>query len=173
MTEEQYRSAANFWKEKERKEMPAEQLKPVVEEYLAGSSVCALATGYGEFVRCTPLEYSYHDGKFWIFTEGGEKFVGLGKNGNVSLAVFEKDPNFGSLRSVQVMARAEIVEPMSSEYVAHAEYKKIPVAALRRLADEGHPMHLLRITPVRMDVLFSDFKKQGYDSRQVLNFEEK
>ena len=173
MNTSDYRAAANFWKDKETNTMPTAELKNIVEEYLRESNICALATGTGDYVRCTPLEYSYHDGKFWIFTEGGEKFVGLGKNGNVSLAVFEKDPSFGSLRSVQVMGCAEIVEPMSSEYVAHAEYKKIPVAALRRLADEGHPMHLLRITPVRMDVLFSDFKKQGYDSRQVLNFEEK
>ena len=170
MTTEEYKSAANFWKDKERKEMPAEQLKQIVEEYLVSSSVCALATGYGDYVRCTPLEYSYHDGKFWIFTEGGEKFIGLEKNDNVSLAVFDKNPSFGELKSVQIMGKAEIIEPMSAVYIAHAEYKKIPIAALQKLADQGHPMHLLCITPVKADVLFSDFKKQGYDSRQMLDF---
>ena len=156
--------------EKEVKEMPVEQLKPVVEDFLRDSTVCALATGTGDYVRCTPLEYSYHDGQFWIFTEGGEKFIGLEKNRNVSLAVFEKNPNFGELKSVQVMGTAKLIEPMSAAYVAHAEYKKIPLAALQKLADQGHPMHLLCIAPVRMDVLFSDFKKQGYDSRQKLDF---
>ena len=170
MTTEEYKQAANFWKEKEKKEMPAGQLKPIVEEYLAESSVCALATGAVDYVRCTPLEYSFHDGKFRIFTEGGEKFIGLEKNKNVSLAVFDKNPAFGELKSVQVMGRAEIIELMSKEYVAHSEYKKIPLAALQKLADEGHPMHLLCITPTRMDVLFSDFKKQGYDSRQAIDF---
>ena len=171
MTTEEYRTAVDFWKSKERKEMPVEQLKPVVEEFLHNSSVCALATGTGDYVRCTPLEYSFHDGKFWIFTEGGEKFIGLEKNKNVSLAVFEKNPGFGELKSVQVMGVAKVIEPMSGEYVAHAEYKKIPVAALQKLADQGSPMHLLCIRPVRMDVLFSDFKKQGYNSRQVLKYE--
>lgn len=70
--------------------MPSEQLKLVVEEFLHNSFVCALATGTNDYVRCTPLEYSYHDDCFWIFTEGGEKFIGLEKNKNVSLAVFEK-----------------------------------------------------------------------------------
>ena len=121
-------------------------------------------------MRCTPLEYSYHDGQFWIFTEGGEKFIGLEKNKNVSLAVFEKNPNFGELKSVQVMGTAKLIEPMSAAYIAHAEYKKIPLAALQKLADQGHPMHLLCIAPVHMDVLFSDFKKQGYDSRQKIDF---
>ena len=170
MTTEEFKSAAKFWKEKECTEMPAEQLKAVVEEYLGSSSVCALATGSGDYVRCTPLEYSYHDGKVWIFTEGGEKFIGLEKNDNVSLAVFDKNPSFGELKSVQIMGRADIIEPMSEVYIAHAEYKKIPVTALQNLADQGHPMHLICITPVRMDVLFSDFKKQGYDSRQVLDY---
>ena len=168
MNTEEFRAAANFWKNKERREMPAEQLKPIVEEYLAGSAICALATGANDFVRCTPLEYSYHDGKFWIFTEGGEKFIGLEKNNHVSLAVFEKNPNFGELKSVQVMGKAEIIKPMSETYVAHAEFKKIPVSALQKLAEQGHPMYLLCIEPTRMDVLFSDFKKQGYDSRQTL-----
>lgn len=170
MTTEEYKKAADFWKEKECKEMPVEQLKPVVEDFLHDSTVCALATGTGDYVRCTPLEYSYHDGQFWIFTEGGEKFIGLEKNRNVSLAVFEKNPNFGELKSVQVMGTAKLIEPMSAAYVAHAEYKKIPLAALQKLADQGHPMHLLCIAPARMDVLFSDFKKQGYDSRQKLDF---
>ncbi len=170
MTPEEYKQAADFWNEKESKAMPVEELKPIVEEFLGGNSVCALATGAGDFVRCTPLEYSYHDGCFWIFTEGGEKFVGLSKNKNVSLAVFEKNPDFGELKSVQVMGAAELVEPMSADYVAHAEYKKVPVTALQKLVGQGHPMYLLRITPSRMDVLFSAFKKQGYDSRQKLDF---
>ena len=173
MTTAEYKKAADFWKVKECKEMPLEQLKPVVEEFLRNSAVCALATGTGDYVRCTPLEYSYHDGQFWIFTEGGEKFIGLEKNKNVSLAVFEKNPDFGELKSLQVMGTAKLIEPMSSEYIAHAEYKKIPAAAFQKLADQGHPMHLLCITPVRMDALFSDFKKQGYDSRQKLDFTQK
>ena len=84
--------------------------------------------------------------------------------------MFDKNPSFGELKSVQIMGRADIIEPMSEVYIAHAEYKKIPVTALQNLADQGHPMHLICITPVRMDVLFSDFKKQGYDSRQVLDY---
>ena len=49
-------------------------------ESLHGNVVCALAAGIGDYVRCTLLEYSYHDGEFWIFTEGGEKFIGLERN---------------------------------------------------------------------------------------------
>lgn len=95
MTSEEYKKAVDFWKAKECKEMLSDQLKLVVEEFLhnssiCNSSICALATETDDYVRCTPLEYSYHDGCFGIFTESGEKFIGLEKNKNVSLAVFEK-----------------------------------------------------------------------------------
>lgn len=164
MTQEQYESAANFWKNKECVEMPKDELKAKIDAYLQENNTCALATGTGDYVRCTPLEYSYHDGKFWIFSEGGEKFIGLAKNDHVSLAVFDKYNGFGSLKSIQVMGTVKIIEPFSEEYNAHAEYKKIPIAALKKL---DHPMNLLCIQPVQMEALFSEFKKEGYDSRQT------
>ena len=166
MKPEEYKKAINFWNKNECKAMPVDALNSAVEEFLSSSAVCALATGAGDYVRCTPLEYSYHDGKFWIFTEGGEKFIGLEKNKNVSLAIFDKNPNFGELKSVQVTGMTELIEPMSDEYLSHAEYQKVPIAALQKLADKGETMYLLCVTPIKMDVLFSDFKKQGYDTRQ-------
>lgn len=68
------------------------------------------------------------------------------------------------------MGKNVIIEPMSVEYVAHAEYKKVPFADFQELADQGPPMHLLCIVPIRANVLFSNFKKHGYDSRQVLDY---
>ncbi len=168
MTHDEYREATEFWNSKECKAMPMEQLKPIVDEFLSSNAVCALATGYGSFVRCTPLEYSYHDGKIWIFTEGGEKFIGLEKNNGVSLAIYENNPKFNELKSIQIQGITEIIEPMSKLYIAHANYKKIPVSALQKLLEQGHAMHLLCITPTKMDILFSELKKQGYDIRQRL-----
>ncbi len=170
MNEQEYAEAAEYWKKHECAEMPAEELRRFAEGLLAEKRVCALATGAGDFVRCTPLEYSFHDGSVWIFTEGGEKFVGLAKNPNVCLAVYDQDPGFGALRSIQVTGKAELVEPMSEAYIAHAEHKKVPVAALQKLADEGRPMHLIRIRPTHADVLCSKFKEQGYSSRQSLSW---
>lgn len=93
-------------------------------ESLHGNVVCALAAGIGDYVRCILLEYSYHDGQFWIFTEGGEKFIGLERNKNVSLAVFEKPPDFGALKSVLVMGTAKLIEPMLFEVPGFDEYSE-------------------------------------------------
>lgn len=167
MTQEQFKQAAEYWNKKDRKLMPEEQVKEVVENYISDNNVCALATGTGDYVRCTPLEYSYHDGKFWIFSEGGEKFIGLAKNQNVCLAIFDGYDGFHNLKSIQVMGKAEIIEPFSERYNAHAQYKKIPISALEKLVT---PMNLICVTPTKIEALFSDFKKDGYDVRQTLNF---
>lgn len=167
MTQEQFQKAAQYWKNKEQLAMPREALEQAVYNYINENNTCALATGTGTYVRCTPIEYSFHDGKFWMFSEGGEKFIGLEKNENVCLAIYDKYDGFGKLKSVQVMGKAELVEPFSDSYKAHAEYKKIPLAALEKLES---PMNLICVTPVKMEVLFSDFKKEGYSSRQTLEF---
>lgn len=165
MTHEQYEQAAQFWNKKEQIQIPEKSLKQAVEKYILENNTCALATGTRDYVRCTPIEYSYHDGKFWLFSEGGEKFIGLEKNQNVCLAIYDKYNGFGNLKSVQVMGKAEIIEPFSDKYNTHAEYKKIPLSTLKKL---NPPMNLICITPVKIEALFSEFKKEGYSSRQTL-----
>ena len=167
MTHEQFKEAAQYWDKKDETPMPEAALKQAVYDYIKANNTCALATGAGDYVRCTPIEYSFHDDKFWLFSEGGRKFIGLETNPNVCLAIFDKYDGFGNLKSVQVMGKAELVEPFSDAYNAHAEYKKIPLAALKKLPT---PMNLICVTPTEIDALFSDFKKAGYSSRQSIKF---
>ena len=167
MTHEQYKDAAQYWDKKEPVPMPEAELKKAVDDYIKANNTCALATGTGDYVRCTPIEYSFHDGKFWMFSEGGKKFIGLETNPNVCLAIFDKYDGFGNLKSLQVMGKAELVEPFSDAYNAHAAYKKIPLTALEKLPT---PMNLIRVTPTEINALFSDFKKNGYGSRQTIVF---
>lgn len=66
MTNEEYKAAARYWDEKDAKSIKLDQnqLKTMVEEYILANNTCALATGAWEYVRCTPIEYSWHDGSF-------------------------------------------------------------------------------------------------------------
>ena len=167
MTHEQYKDAAQYWDKKESIPMPKAELKKAVYDYIKSNNTGALATGAGDYVRCTPIEYGFHDDKFWMFSEGGKKFVGLETNPNVCLAIFDKYDGFGNLKSLQVMGKAELVEPFSAAYNAHAEYKKISLTALEKLPT---PMNLICVTPTEINALFSDFKKDGYGSRQTIIF---
>lgn len=165
MTDEQFDSAESFWtrKDAETKKMPEAELKARIDEFLSSYSVIALATASDDFIRCTPLEYSWHDGAIWIFTEGGLKFRALRKNTHVAAAVFETQAEFGALRSLQIEGEAEFPKPFSDEYNKAAEAKHIPIAALKKLPET---MWLIKITPQSCTLLDSSLKKLGYGSRQ-------
>lgn len=164
MTHEEFEKAAHYWDNKEQTAMPEEALKQAVLKYIGENNTCALATGTGDYVRCTPIEYSFHDGKFWMFSEGGRESSSDWKRTVTSALPFTT--------SMMVLAISEacrspaMVEPFSEEYNTHAAFKKIPLDALKKLPS---PMNLFCVTPTRIDALFSDFKKDGYSVRQVLH----
>lgn len=170
-TPETLAKAARYWDEKDADSvrLDSETLRAMVEDYIKANNTCALATGSGDYVRCTPIEYSYHDGCFWMFSEGGRKFIGLAENRNVCLAIYDKYEGFGKLHGVQVMGKAALIEPFSPPYLDHAAYKKISLDFLKNLKC---PMHLICVHPTRIDCLFSDFKELGCAPRQTLVLEQ-
>ena len=146
--------ASRFWIDKEAASKVAPDAREKLENFIKEHKVCALATGAGGYVRCTPIEYNFIDGMVYLFSEGGMKFKGL-KDG------------FGELHSAQISGAAEIVEPFSEEYLKLLQYKHIPEEMIRKMPE---PMHLIKITPVEADFLDTDFKKDGYDARQKVVF---
>jgi general stress protein 26 len=164
-----YEQAASYWEKQDAaaKKMDRDTLAARAEEFLAAHNTCALATGHGTHVRCTPIEYTYRQGCFWLLSEGGEKFRNLKENDNVCLAVYDGYKGFGTLAGMQVTGKAQLIEPWSEPYRDLLRWKKIPEAALRGL---DHPMYLIRVTPVHIDFLHSDFKKLGFSTRQQLDF---
>ena len=69
--------------------MPTDALKARIDDFLAAHNTLALATGCGNWVRCTPLEYLRVNGALYILTEGGLKFKGIWWNGAISAAVYD------------------------------------------------------------------------------------
>ncbi|MGN0076517.1 MAG: pyridoxamine 5'-phosphate oxidase family protein [Parafannyhessea sp.] len=167
MTPQEFDEAETYWtsREADSKRMPQDELRKAVDGFLSSHNTCALACGAGDFVRCTPLEYAYRDGAFWIFSEGGLKFRALRRNTNVSLAVFEPYSGFGKLESAQVTGTVTIVDPGSPEFAKAAAEKGIPANMLDKLRSR---LHLIKVEPTRIDYLCSALKEHGYDPRQWL-----
>jgi len=165
MWEMDYDTAASYWTEKARDsaKMELETLKERIDSFITGHNTCALATASADMVRCTPIEYNYLDGIFYLFSEGGLKFKALKENRRVGMAIYEPYDGFGNLKSLQVEGNAEIIEPFSDEYMKLLEYKKISVEAIKKMP---HPMNLIKIVPDSFDYLDSDLKKDGFDIRQ-------
>lgn len=166
MTDLQFTQAQSFWTRKDETEnkMDSADVYAWLDSFLSSHNVLALATGAGDYVRCTPLEYTWHNNALWIFTEGGLKFKGLKENKNVAAAVFDTNASFGGLKSLQIEGAAEIVKLFSEEYNAAAAFRKIPIETLKKLPE---PMWLLKITPTEITCLNSDWKNEGFGSRQI------
>ena len=168
MTEIEFKEASAYWEEHDRTAKAADEayIEASIEKFITGHNTCALATGCGDFVRCTPIEYMWKDGCFWLFSEGGLKFKALEKNSNVSLAIFDQYGGFGNLGGMQVTGVADVVDESSEVYDRMLQDKHVSREALRK---SGHVLHLIRITPTRMDILSSEFRKDGLDSRQHID----
>ena len=158
----------NYWvnKDKTSTHMEPEKLLKHIENFIKEHNTCALATSANDIVRCTPIEYNYIDGNFYLLSEGGRKFRGLYTNENVSLAIYESYQGFGELAGMQIMGKTQIIEPFSDEYNKVLEYKKIPRTAIEKMP---YPMNLIKVIPTEIDFLNSKFKEEGCDSRQHLN----
>lgn len=173
MDHKEFEEAARYWTDRdteapEDRLMPAGELREAVNAFLSGHDTCALATCADGTPRCTPLEYGWHDGAIWIFSEGGRKFRGLEPTSGrhaapVSLAVFEPYAGFGKLRSLQVQGEAEVVDPASPEFARAAEAKHIPAERVPKLASM---IHLVKVTPLAFDYLDSSLKQRGLATRQ-------
>lgn len=165
MNHDEYQLAADYWTSKEvnANRMPEAELRSELDAFFKSHNTLALATGWGDYVRCTPLEYTYRAGAFWVFTEGGLKFRGLEHNSNVSLAVFDPYSGFGSINSAQVMGTTVVVDPESLEFEDAAAAKGLTGKTLDKVRSS---LHLLKIVPTRIDYLSSALRQRGYDVRQ-------
>lgn len=145
------------------KPMPKGELQQFIVDFLQAHNTCALASGYDTFIRCTPIEYQYIDGAIYLITEGGLKFIGMLQNKAISLTVYEPYQTMQELKSVQVTGHWSMVEEDSKEYENVFAHRKIPMAVVKRIPIS---MNVVKIVPVKYEVLHTDLKKIGYDSKQ-------
>ncbi len=129
-----YKEAATYWEQKDAQaiQMERSSLLKKMEAFILAHNTCALACGNGDFVRCTPIEYTYKDHTFWMLSEGGLKFQALEGNSNVCLAIYDAYEGFGKLGGMQVTGKAELIEPWSAEYLELLAFKKIKAENLKK-----------------------------------------
>lgn len=159
----------NFWVEQQKtaKHMDRGQALAHIVNFIQNHNTCALATGYGDYVRCTPIEYTYMDGCFYLYSEGGAKFIGLEKNQNVSLSIFEYYGDKNDSHGLQVMAEAELFPPRCELFKKVLAFKGIPYDVMKAAKVD---VCLIRITPKSYEMYDTDFVKAGYDVRQIVTF---
>ncbi len=165
-----YKKASQYWIEKDKtsKKVEKEELLKRIEAFILSHNTMALATGYQDEVRCTPIEYNYYDGNFYLFSEGGLKFKYLENNRNVAASIFEGYTGFSSIHSLQIQGRVEIIEEDSEEFSYVAKRKGINIDAIKKM---GGSFHLIKLIPASYNFLDSSLKKDGYSNRQEYIFD--
>ncbi|HWQ20022.1 MAG TPA: flavodoxin domain-containing protein, partial [Methanotrichaceae archaeon] len=153
------------YKDGKGKKMPRDDLKPLVEKFLLSHNTCALATGHSNWIRSTPLEYSYQDGFIYIITEGGEKFAHILMNENVSLAVYNSYESMANLGGIQITGKASISGRGSQAYKTALSLKGVAEERIDALAIE---MNVVQVRIEKAEFLNSEFKDLGYDIKQIL-----
>lgn len=148
------------------KPMPDTLLVQEIETFLDAHNTLALATGWGKWVRCTPLEYRRVDGNIYIVTEGGKKFKGIWWNGAVSAAIYDDYKDMHSTKGLQITARAVYVDPADAEYERVMHACGLQLVQLQKLPSM---LHVLRLDVERYEFLNAEFHEQGYDGRQALD----
>ena len=174
-----YEAAARFWLEKDKDavKMLPDELRKELDAFLKGEKVCTLAVADGNFVRCTPLTYTYREGRFYIFSEGGLKFRALAKNKNVALEVHAEYHGPGSAKSVQVTGEAlvigaddedfiarEVIGADDRDFVARADAAGMNGASLKKMG-----LILIVVTARKLEYLNSELRKRGYCPRQCMD----
>lgn len=157
----------NFWKEhmKTSVKMPREDVLAHVTKFIENHNTCGFATGYGDYIRCTPIEYTYWNGEFWFVSEGGNKFIGLEHNRNVSMAIFDYYGNQRDSHGLQVMGTVEFYSNTSDEFKGLLEFKGIPYDAMKAAAVE---VAVFRVIPKSYEMYDTDFVTNGFDVRQMV-----
>ena len=149
------------------KTMPSEELGPYVVDFLKKHNTCTLATAFGKLARATPIEYSYHKGKLYLLSEGGEKFANILLNNRVSVAVYDEYRGMDKLAGMQITGQAIILDPGDLEYrdVLHLKGHNPD-----RIATMPFALNMIRIDMEKVEFLNSDFKKIDQEVKQILVF---
>lgn len=150
--------------------MPSEQLKKMVEEFLTAHNTCTLSTAGGGRVRATPIEYTYNNGLIYILSEGGEKFANILLNNMVSIAIYEDYTGMNNLAGMQISGQAQIVSPGKPEYEDILKIKGLSPDFINKLAIN---LNLVKITLDKVEFLYSIFQEMGNETKQIFQFNNK
>ena len=149
--------------------MPTDALRARIDDFLAAHNTLALATGCGNWVRCTPLEYLRVNGALYILTEGGLKFKGIWWNGAISAAVYDSYDGMDSLAGLQMTGKAAYIDPLSDEYRSVIEARGVQLQQLQQLQQMPAMLHAVRLDITRYELLDGALRSEGYAARQVLS----
>ena len=145
------------------KEMDRKELMFEINKFISSHNTCTLATGSGDFVRNTPIEYTFYKDNLYFISEGGFKFKGILQNPNVCIAIFNNYTSMNELKGMQISGESQIIPVWSDEYIEIMKFKGLNIEMLKNLPVN---LNLIKVVPNVFEFLNTDFKEKGMDSKQ-------
>lgn len=143
------------------KEMPKEELKKQIREYLDKRKVLVLCTCNKNIPRATPMDFYTEKDSFNIYVgpAPGRKVKNIEQNPNISIGIYTPLSE-GKIQGMQITATGKERLIFLKEGDEEFEKAQKIVRGKRKL--------ILKIVPEKIELLDYDFIKEGYSRLQVL-----
>ncbi|MFX1324730.1 MAG: pyridoxamine 5'-phosphate oxidase family protein [Promethearchaeota archaeon] len=143
-------------------QMPEDELKREIREYLDKRKVLVLCTCSNNIPRATPMDFYTEKDSFNIYVgpAPGRKVKNMEENPVVSIGIYTPLSE-GKIQSMQITASGKERLVFLREGDEDFERVQNLVRGARKL--------LLKIIPEKIELLDYDFAKKGYSRLQVLN----
>ena len=92
------------------------KLKEIIDGFILDHKTLNLASCSADVPRSTILEYIYHEGSFYIITEGGIKFSNLLINERASISIHDEFTSMAKVKGLVVYTKSELLDLKSQEY---------------------------------------------------------
>ena len=118
-------------------------------------------------MRSTPIEYNYLNGYIYLLSEGGVKFANLVLNKNVSIAVYEDYTGMNNLKGMQISGHATMIDDEDEEYDRVLKLKGLNLDVIKSMPTM---LNMIKITVEKVEFLNSEFRGEGADAKQIINY---
>lgn len=150
--------------EKYNSQLDEQSLKSFIEDFISRRSVASICTLSKDSNTSTPIEYIYKDEYIYIYSEEGIEFFNNLQSNKISLSIYDDYTNFNTLRGMQISGVAYIISPKSEIYHEVLKQKNINKWTMSNL------LSVIKIKIKKVKFLNSEFKKLGYDIKQVCHY---
>ena len=143
------------------KEMPKEELRQEIREYLDKRKVLVLCTCSNNIPRATPMDFYTEKDNFNIYVgpAPGRKVKNIEQNPNISIGIYTPLSE-GKIQGMQITASGKERLIFLKEGDDEFEKAQKIVRGKRKL--------ILKIIPEKIELLDYDFIKDGYSRLQIL-----
>jgi general stress protein 26 len=138
-------------------------------DFLKTQATCVIATCSDSIPKASTVEFFPAGLTLYVITEGGGKVENIKKNPRVSIALSAPFTGWESLKGLQISGTAEIGRKGSEIFEEGINaYRKRK--GLKKVLMPDF-MNMVKIIPVEIDYIDTEFENKGYEIRQTISFQ--